>query len=179
MLKKISNYLQSSPILITLMFIIGCISGLFTIFLGWNDFYNDFLSKSITLPIWLFLIIGLILAVFYIFLNKTLKSKSGKLTTVTGEKFGIQQVKLDGNSYQRCDFSGTELIFSGEDKFEIVECKFSNQVLTFAGNAAATINVLVALHKDPVFKDTVNKTLDEIKSDNIKVSVPVNKRHHS
>ena len=46
MLKNISDRLQNHPIAITLMFFVSMLGSVITVILGWEQFYNDYLSKT-------------------------------------------------------------------------------------------------------------------------------------
>lgn len=160
MMSKLTETLQKNPIIILIMFIISIIGGLITILLGWNQFYEDYLSKQISIPVWMVFII-MILGSILLTIKRDFIKKTKGLETVEGQYFGIQQVYLDGKRFVNCKFDGSELIFKGEQGFSLEKNKFlSPPRFTFSHYAAETLTVIKALNKSPEFKEVIKITLD-------------------
>jgi len=174
MLKNISDRLQNHPIAITLMFLVSMLGSVITVILGWEQFYNDYLSKTISIPVWLFILLAIVVFVVVISLQNG-KSKTAKkdLEKIEGATFGVQQIKVDGKSFRRCEFKGTELIFEGDGVFEFVSNGFEASRFTFAGKAGNTVIMLTKMYSDPGFRPFVESTLNNIKQGKIPESVPV------
>jgi hypothetical protein len=175
MLNRISKNLQDNPMIVVFMFVISVLSALLTIILGWKDFYNDYLSKTITIPIWLLILVAIVsLVAWFIFKPSTIKAPT-EFEEVEGKKFGVQQVILDGRTFKRCEFDGAELIFNGENGFNLESNHFKAPKFTFGNSASNTIAALTSMYKDPAFRPLVELTLTNIKSGVILQSTPVSK----
>jgi hypothetical protein len=159
-LNKLIETLQKHPLIIFGMFILTLLSALVTIVLGWEQFYNSFLSKELNIPIWLFLLIGLIVAVLFIF-KKSGPVKTNELETVEGKEFGVQQVEMDGKKFVNCTFDGSELIFRGVDGFGLEKNNFKTPPrITFQDYAGNTLAVISALYQEDNFRPYIEGTLN-------------------
>jgi len=107
---QISLYDIGDPLLV--MFLISVLSGLMGIIFGYKRFYDDFLSKSITLPVYAYLIILFVVALAIIFWP-AIKNRPKGLQTIKGESFGVQRIFVDGKRFVNCKFSKTELVYTG------------------------------------------------------------------
>ena len=173
MLKKITSSLQNSPTIIIAMFLLTVAAGLMGIILGWNQFYNDFLSKTFSLPIWAALLIMLVIFTGAIFLNSSNRpTKPTELKVIEGKEFGVQRINLDGYHFKRCSFTGSELIFSGRSAFSLSNNSLSNFTITFEKEAATTLAALTSLHKDEGFRPIIEKTILNIQSGNHRSAPP-------
>ena len=173
MLSKISKNLQSNPLVIVVMFSVSIVSAIFTIALGWKVFYTDFLSKTLSIPVWLMLLSIIIVPMLWIFFKPSKSKKPKEYEIIEGKKFGVQQVLLDGRTFKRCEFISSELVFNGEEGFNLESNKFESPVFTFGGAASQTIGVLTNMYKDPAFKPLVDITLENIKNDVTPQSTPI------
>lgn len=165
-MNNLIEWLSQNPIIVLVMFIISLISGLMGIVLGWKRFYEDYLSKSVSIPIWIIVIIFISMpAIFTILVgSKPIEDELKELSLVEGKKFGIQQVVLDGKRFIRCSFDGTELIFNGEHGFDFSENNLkSNFRLSLNKNARLTFEAFYALYKDPAFRPIVENTFQAIR----------------
>ena len=161
--------LQNNPLIILAMFIITVLSGIITIILGWKKFYKDILSKSITLPVYAYLIIFFFVALAIIFWP-TIENRPKPLRTVKGESFGIQRIFIDGKSFVNCNFNGTELVFKGESGGGFNGCSFKDIKLTFDSSAGGTIITLKNLYAVPSLRPFVENAFEQIKSGEIKIA---------
>ena len=175
MLDRISRNLQNNPMIIVGMFLISVFSAIVTIVLGWSDFYSDYLSKSVTIPVWLILLITIISPIIWVTFKPSAKRKIKEFEEVKGKTFGVQQVILDGRTFKRCEFDGSELIFNGEYGFNLERNNFHTPKFTFGGSASTTIAALTNMYKDPAFRPLVDQTLTNIKSGVMQESAPVGK----
>lgn len=157
---KLTDQLQRNPLVVFFMFIIALLSGIITVVLGWSDFYNDYLSKEIVIPLWMLLLLGLIAAVFLI-IKPTKRNKPKGLITVEGEKFGVQQIVVDGKRFVNCEFDGTELVFKGEQAFSLEGNRFiSPPRIAFTEHAGDTVAVLKAFYNTSEFRPYVAKLFE-------------------
>ena len=170
-LEKLVINLQQNHLILLIMFLISLIGGVMSIILGWKQFYEDYLSKKLTIPVWLFLILYLTTI-----LKPTLNITSNELKTITGKSFGVQQIHLDGYRFVNCRFNGSELVFAGRERFELIGNNFDKATsadLTFIESAKLTLGALMALYKEPVFRESVEKTFSNIRNEKIPLSTPI------
>jgi hypothetical protein len=163
--------LQNNPIIILVMFIITLLGGLIGIILGWKRFYDDFLSKSITLPVYVYLIILFVVALAIIFWP-AIKDRPKQLQTIKGESFGVQRIVVDGKRFVNCNFRKTELVFRGEAGSGIEGCSLTNVGLTFDGPAATTVKILKSLYAEPNFRPFIENTFKAIKEGKLPEAIP-------
>lgn len=178
MIKNLTDWIQSNPFIIFVMFAVSLVGGLMTIVLGWKSFYQDYLSKTFSTPIWLVLLALLlnIFALLYISTRKSEESLPKDLVTVAGMTFGVQQVILDGRKFQKCEFNGTELVFNGDAPFSLENCSLNGHRITFNKNASTTLQALGALYRDPAFRPTIENTFASLKADKVLKATPVQKQ---
>lgn len=165
------KYLQNNPIIILVMFIITLLGGFMGIILGWKRFYDDFLSKSITLPVYVYLIILFVVALAIIF-SPAIKDRPKRLQTIKGESFGVQRILVDGKHFVNCTFRNTELAYRGEGVCRINNCIFENIRIAFDGPAAATMNTLMGLYAAPEFRPLIENTFKAIREGNLPIAAP-------
>lgn len=96
-LNKLAEILQKHPAIILIMFSLSVISAVVTIALGWEQFYASFLSKEISLPIWLVLLVLFSSAIIYVFRDRSSPTPK-ELETIEGKEFGVQQIEMDGKT---------------------------------------------------------------------------------
>ena len=161
-MKALIQFLQDSPLIILVMFIITALSGIITIILGWNRFCDDILLKKITIPVYAYLIIFFIAALVVIF-GPTIKDRPKKLRTIKGESFGVQRIIVDGKHFVNCEFRKTELVFRGEAGVNLEGCSFINVGFTFDGPAQNTVKILMSLYAVPQLRPLIENTFKAIK----------------
>jgi hypothetical protein len=174
MLSKISKQLQESPLIIFCMFGLSMLSAVVTLVLGWADFYKDFLSKTLSIPVWLVFLVIIASLFVWLLLKKPSSNTPKEYEVIEGKQFGVQRVKLDGRAFKRCSFSASELIFEGKMGFNLESNSFESPRFTFSEGAATTLAVLTTMYKDPSFKPLVEQTLNNIKIGKMPEAVPVN-----
>ena len=150
------------------MFLVSVFSGIAGLLLGWSQLYKDYLSKTVELPVWLF-IVGLICIPLILVAVRGLRKTgaSDSPVKVEGKKFGVQRINVDGKSFERCEFHGSELLFSGEQPFGLAYCRLEPLKITFIGSAATTVAALANLYQDPAFRPIVDQTIHRIKSNQL------------
>ncbi len=142
------------------MFVLTSFSTLVTIVLGWDQFYESFLSKEIRIPIWFSLLIALVVAILFIF-KKGKVAPAKELETVEGKDFGVQQVEMDGKKFVNCTFDGAELIFRGVNGFGLEKNHFKVPPrISFQDCAGNTLSMIKALYQDENFKPYIVRTLE-------------------
>jgi hypothetical protein len=99
-MKALTLWLQSNPTIVLVMFVVTILSASMTIILGWKDFYRDYLSKAITIPVWL-MILSLIACLLFVHFGgkESDYGASRELISIEGKRFGVQQVILDGKKW--------------------------------------------------------------------------------
>jgi hypothetical protein len=174
-MKALTLWLQNNPMAILIMFIVAILSGIMTIILGWRAFYADYLSKAVTVPVWLLilvLIIGCLFAVQFVG-RQSGDTVVKELEAIEGKRFGVQQIVVDGKKFERCKFDGSEIIFNGKAGFSLIGCQFKSPRITFASYASNTVNALTLMYKDPSFKPIVEQTIENIRAGKHSQSTPI------
>lgn len=162
---------QSNPIAVTLIVLVGLLSGIMTIVGQWKPFCREVLLKRVTLPAYAYLIIIFLVALFVILCPET-KGGTRKLRTIKGESFGVQRVIMDGKHFVNCKFRKTELVFRGEASSGIENCTLIQPTLTFDGPAAATGKILTSLYKVPELQPLIENTFKAIKEGRLPKAIP-------
>jgi hypothetical protein len=104
------------------------------------------------------LFIGLIAAYFVV------QSYSNKTKNIANKNYGVERVIVDGKHFVNCTFNGTELVFTGKRGFSLTKNHFKTQPrISFDGNAALTINELIAMYSDDAFRPIIEITFENIK----------------
>lgn len=155
------------------MFAIGSLSGIATLVLGWQQLYADYFSKTINIPMWLFIAILLLFPGVLIFYRRMqFATTSKELIKIEGKKFGVEQIYVDGKSFERCEFHGSELIFEGISAFSISSCKFTTPRIIFGKHAQLTLNVFSAMYKDAAFQEIIEQAFSDLRTGKIPVATP-------
>ncbi len=142
------------------MFLISSTAGIIAIITGWQDFYTNYLSKPITIPIWLFLILIFLLIVIFVFRPQKKNYSMKGLETIEGENFGVQQVNVDGKRFVNCTFDGSELVFKGLEGFSLEGNTFRTPPkISFDQYAGTTLQVIKALYNSAEFTSYIASTL--------------------
>ena len=170
-MEALIRFLQNNPIIILVMFIITLLGGLMSIIFGYKRFYDDFLSKSITLPVYAYLIIFFVVALAIIFWP-AIKNRPKGLQTIKGESFGVQRIFVDGKHFVNCKFRKTELVYKGEGGCRMDNCSFINPGFTFDGPAAATISTLKSMYAAPELRPLIENTFTAIREGNLSMATP-------
>ena len=158
-MKVLIETLQKHPLAILVMFLVSAVSGIMGIVLGWQQFYESYLSRSVQLPVWLLLFGAGLIATLY-FLKPYASRKPRELEMVQGKSFGVQPVELDGKRFVNCTFDGSELIFRATNGFDLIKNDFKVPPrLRFEAYAGVTLAALKALNNDPNFRQYVTAAL--------------------
>ena len=159
-MNKLAEILQRHPLIIVSMFALSLLSSVVTIILGWEQFYNSFLSKEISIPIWAYLFAILIFAIYFIFREAAPKFTK-ELETIEGKSFVVQQVEMNGKRFVNCSFDGSELVFRGINGFSLEHNTFEVPPrISFQGNAGTTLAVMKVLYGDQNFRPYIEKTFE-------------------
>ena len=155
------------------MFTLSFLSGIAGLVLGWGDLYRDYLSREVVFPAWLaiLLFLAVVLAVVIV-RTPTPRKLNAELKPRLAKRYGVQQVKVDGIDFQKCEFHGSELIFSGEDFFSLQKCSLENFGFSFAGPAATTVHMLTMLARDPGLLPLVEQILANIRAGKMSQAIP-------
>ena len=166
------RFLQNNRLIILVMFIITLLGGLMSIILGWEKFYDDFLSKSITLPVYMYLIILFVVVALSIRFWPATKDQPKGLQTIKGEVFGVQRILVDGKHFVNCSFRKTELAYRGEGDCRMDNCSLENIGFTFDGPAAATVKTLTGMYAVPELRPLIENTFKNIREGNLPIATP-------
>jgi len=170
-MEALIRFIQNNLLIILVVFIISVLSGFMGIILGWKRFYDDFLSKSITLPVYVLIILFVVVVLAIRFLPATKDLPKG-LTTIKGESFGVQRIFVDGKRFVNCKFRKTELAYKGEGGCRMVNCSLENIGFTFDGPAAATMKTLTGMYAIPALRPFIENTFKAIREGNLKIAIP-------
>lgn len=172
-MKELTKWLQSNPIVVLTMFLISFTSGVAGIVLGWKQLYQDYLSKTIEVPIWLVILALLLLPGLRIAYRSLIGRRTTKeLLKVEGKKFGVQQIVLDGKLFERCEFHGTEVVFEGSNVFSLVQCAFHAPRFSFTKYAAMTLAALTKMYTDDALRPLIDQTIENIRAGTHPQAVP-------
>ena len=171
-MNKLIEVLQNNSIIILVTSILTLLAAGMGIFLGWKKFYNNFLSKCITLPVYVYLIIGFFVVLAIIFWP-AIKDRPKPLRTIKGETFGVQRILVDGKRFVNCKFRKTELVYRGEAGVSLENCSFTIiGGIAFEGPAASTVKTLKSLYAVPQFRPFVENTFKAIKAGKLPEAIP-------
>lgn len=168
---SLTQLLQNNPLVILIMFVISLLSGIIGISIGWRKFYDDVLSKRVTLPVYAYLVIFFFVALLIIFWP-AVEDRPKKLRTIEGESFGVQRIIVDGKRFANCTFRKTELVFRGESSSVLENCTLIKPSLTLDGPAATTVRILRSLYKVPQLQPFIENTFTAIKEDKLPIAIP-------
>ena len=158
------------------MFLITLLAALITIIPWTKRFWNDFLSKSVTQPIYVHLIILFVVVALAIKIwpaTPATEDRPKELKIIKGESFGTQRVYVDEKHFENCIFDGTEFVFRGEASVALVYCTFKKPPkITFDGPAAATMNTLTNMYATPEFRPKIEATFEAIKAGKFTIATP-------
>ena len=173
-MEALIKFLQNNTIALIIMFIFTSLGTVMGIVLGWKKFYDDFLSKSITLPVYVNLIILFVVVALTIKFCPATKGRPKELQTIKGETFGTQRIKIDGKRFVNCKFSKTEFSYWGGANTAFIDCGFDlgPQSFVFEGSAIRTIQLLKELYSQPVFRPFVDHVFDSIKAGKLPKAIP-------
>lgn len=170
-MRNLSQWLQTNPFIVVAMFIVSTLSGIAGLLLGWKQLYQDYLSKSIEIPVWLLLLCFLLLPGVVAVYRSMLRSPKKDLQKVEGKRFGVQQVVVDGRAFERCEFHGTEVVFQGTKNFSLTNCVFVSPRFSFDKHAALTVSALTGLYTDSSFRPLIEATIDNIRKNQMPQAV--------
>ena len=159
-----------------IVFVITLLSGLITIIPWTKRFWNDFLSKSVTLPVYVHLIILFVvvsLAIKFWPATPATKDQPKELRIIKGETFGTQQITLDGKRFVRCKFVGTKLVYMGEEDVGLEYNDYEKIKIAFGGPANKTLLSLTHLYAVPQFRPIIENTFERIKTGKFTISTPL------
>lgn len=172
-MKQLAEVLTKNPVIIVSMFIFTLLSTIAGLLVSWDDLYKDYLSKSISIPSWLLLLLAIIVFFGWIVYGTRQKARvDASLELIADKDYGVERVSACGKRFINCKFDGTEIVFDGLAGLGFESCKFTNQRFTFTGAASQTISILAGMYRDPSFRPTVDQTILNIKSGEFQVSKP-------
>lgn len=170
-MERIAEFLQTNSFIIVVMFVLSVGKVVIDIVSRRKQLWHDFLSKKITLPVYVYLIL-IVVALLLKVLLPVAASRSQTLRTIENEEFGVQRVVMDGKRFVKCRFHGTELVFRGEAKSAIEGCILDRPQFAFDGPAAATAVILSNLYKLPQLRPLIDNTFEAIKKGELPRAVP-------
>jgi hypothetical protein len=81
-----------------------------------------------------------------------------------GKRFVKTSIDLDNNQFYDCIFDSCTLVYRGGPSPNFAKCSFENTFFSFAEAAANTL-LLIATMYHRGFKDTIEKTFNNIAAD--------------
>ncbi|UXZ20687.1 ABC transporter permease [Pseudomonas sp. YeP6b] len=170
-MKYLAEFLTKNPFIVVLMFCLTLIGVIVGLLVSWEVLYRDYLSKTLTIPSWLVLLIFVIVFFGWIFYGTRKKQQAdGPLELIADRQYGVERVNACGKKFLSCKFDGTEIVIDAQSGLGFENCNFSNQRFTFDGAAARTLAILTFMYKDPSFRPLVDATIANIKSGDLPVS---------
>ncbi len=170
-MERVAEFLQTNAYIIVVMFVLSAGKIAFDIIARRKQLWHDFLSRKITLPVYVCLIL-----IFLVLLLKVLwpvtEMRPKSIRTIENEEFGIQRVIVDGKRFVNCKFHKTELVFRGEAKGSIEGGVLDHPQFTFDGPAAATAQSLSNFYKIPQLRPLIDNTFEAIKKGQLQKAVP-------
>ena len=73
-----------------------------------------------------------------------------------------QTVRLDGNTYEDCNFQNAKLVYSGSGPVSLIRCECSRASIQFEGPAEQTALFMQAMWGDPGLKSFIRHLFPEI-----------------
>lgn len=169
-MKYLSELLTKNPLVVVAVFIFSMASAIVTLLLGAKDIYSGYLSKEISIPAWLLILLLVILLVVWAFYGSRVKLRNSRPTELVADaKFGIERVMVGGKRYVSCSFKGSELVIDGTP-FDFQNCTFERTQFLFDGAASQTVAILTAMYRDHAFRPLVDDLLRKIESGDPSVS---------
>ena len=169
-MERLAEFLQTNPVIVILTFVVSVAGAIITIGAQRKQIWRDFLSREVTLPVYVYLI--LVLAVLFVTMFwPAHDDRTRPLRTIEGEKFGIQRIIVDGKRFVNCEFHRTELVYRGEAGCAIEKCKLDRPQFTFDGPAASTAKTLSSFYKVPQLQPLIDNTFECIKKGQLRTAV--------
>lgn len=160
----LSGVLEKWKVLNVLMFVITTIGTLMGIVLGWKQFYHDYLSVQVSMPLWMLFLI--ILAAFILVLLIADRKKSIKdrpMEVVADMEFGVQRIDVNGKHFKRCKFHGSEILLSVSRGFGLEDCHFYGPRFTWGESETKVIEAMTAMYKEPSLRHLIEGSFEHIK----------------
>lgn len=166
-MKNLSEFLTKNPILVVVLFLLSITSAIVTLLLGAEDIYNDYLSRSISIPAWFVLLFVIVTCIgWVIYGSRTRLRRTRPHELVADVKFGVERIEVGNKRFLGCTFDGTELVIDGRP-FDFNGCHFVGQRFLFSGCAAQTLSIMAAMYRDPPFRPLIEGVMTQIKSDKV------------
>ncbi|KRP74860.1 hypothetical protein TX23_01370 [Pseudomonas paralactis] len=168
---QLSKFLTKNPVIVVAMFFFTFFATVAGLLVSWDVLYKDYLSHTVTIPIWLTLLVAF--AIFFgwiLYGTRRRKLKDAPLELIADKLFGVERVLTSGKKFVSCKFNGTEIVIDGQAKIGFESCSFINSRFTFAGAAAQTMAVLSGMYRDPSFQPMIDETFQNVKSGDFSIS---------
>ena len=171
----LSKALEKNKTINVIMFFVTLLGTIITVILGWKQFYSDYLSFEISMPIWVIFLIMIMLLVSVVAFSAR-KSKSKMLSTqvISGQSYGIQRVEAGGKRFVRCHFQGSQVILSVIKGVGFEHCRFDGVHFTWGEDESVMIFSLAKMYSDPAFRPMVEEMFNHIRTDSLPEAPPSN-----
>lgn len=158
------------------MFVFTVLGTLITVVLGWRQFYDDYLSVKVEIPIWLAFVLAFVVFLLAMFSSaRKYKKANAPLELVMDQTYGVQRLDVGGKRYVKCNFKGTELILDVGRGFGFERCNFNGTYFTWGEDASKMIHVLSDMYSDDSFKPLIDQMFVDIRNKTIPIAMPLNK----
>ncbi|MFV3290157.1 hypothetical protein ACNFBR_15600 [Pseudomonas sp. NY11955] len=171
-MKRLSNFLMTNPIVVVGMFVLTLLSAIAGLILGWEVLYRDYLSKSLSVPAWLIVLI--VISAFFgwiLYGTRINRTQAKELVLVADKTFGTEQVVVSGKRFVKCKFHHSEMVLDGQDRFDFDSCEFHDPRFTFIGPAGQALGTLTSMFKDPAFRPVVEGLFLNIRAGKLPIAV--------
>jgi len=168
---RLAEIFQTNPLIVILFFVVSVAAAITTVADKLRKVSPDLLSRKVTLPVYVYVIVLLIWLLGRLFWPVAEDRPKG-LRTIKGEEFGVQRVIMDGKRFQNCTSRKTELVFRGEASSGIENCTLYRPGFTFDGPAAATARILTSLYKIPELRPLIDNTFESIRKGKLPRAIP-------
>ncbi|MDZ5740985.1 hypothetical protein [Pseudomonas asiatica] len=160
----LSGFLEKWKVLNILMFVITTTSTLMGIVLGWKQFYHDYLSVQVSMPLWMLFLIVLIVFISLLLIAARKKTtKDRPLEVVADMEFGVQRIDVNGKHFKRCKFQGSEILLSVSRGFGLEDCQFSGSRFTWGESESKVIEAMTAMYKEPSLRYLIEGSFENVK----------------
>lgn len=164
----LAKALEKNKALNVVMFFITLLGTVITIILGWKQFYVDYLSHEVSIPVWTIFLVLILAMIFVVAVSgKRLRSKSSPLEAISGQNYGVQRINAGGKRFVNCRFQGTQVILSVTRGLGFEHCSFDRVHFTWGEDESVMMLVLARMYADPAFRPLIEEMFDGIRTNNL------------
>ena len=152
MLTKVIKHIQANRTQYSVGVVIGLIESAILWYLAEAPSASlvGFFFSRVSIPGWLLVFICLLVIVIIAVLSGLLWPHMTRRLTeeVVNKKLSIGSVRLDGKRFIRCEFDGSNIVYSGRSPVNMEQCTLRGVRLTLDGPAGSTLDFLATMYHD-------------------------------